>query len=72
MLTFSEMLALRRKELKVTQQELSKKTGISMVSLRMYEQGKRLPNYTNLNKISEALGLNYDEACNILENQKSK
>lgn len=70
MLTFGEMLALRRKELKLTQQELSEKTGISVVSLRAYEQGKTLPGSKNLNKISCALELDYDEAYNILEKQK--
>ena len=71
MLTFSEMLVLRRKELKLTQQELSDRTGISMVSLRAYEQGKRLPTSKNLNKIACALELDYDEAYNILEKQKN-
>lgn len=71
MLTFSEMLANRRKELKLTRKELSKKTGISMVSLKFYEQGKRTPNFTNLYKISQVLEFDYDEACNILEKQKN-
>lgn len=70
MLYIKEVLALRRKELKITQKELSEKTGISMVSLRAYEQGKRLPSYTNLNKLSQALELNYNEVYSILEKQK--
>lgn len=72
MLTISEMLALRRKELKITQKELSEKTGISVVSLAKYEKGKRFPSYTNLNKISKVLELDYDEAYNILESEKRK
>lgn len=70
MLTISDVLALRRKELKITQKELSEKTGISMVSLAKYEKGVRLPSYENLNKIAEALKLQYDEVSNILTNQK--
>ena len=42
-----------------------------MVSLRAYEQGKRLPTSKNLNKIACALELDYDEAYNILEKQKN-
>lgn len=70
MLTISDMLALRRKELKITQKELSLRTGISMTSLTKYEKGERLPTYANLNKLAEALNLKYDEVSNILENEK--
>ena len=70
MATISDVLALRRKELKITQKELSEKTGISIVSLAKYEKGERLPGYENLNKISEVLELDYDEVSNILAEQK--
>ena len=70
MATISDVLALRRKELKITQKELSEKTGISIVSLAKYEKGERLPGYENLNKISEVLKLDYDEVSNILAEQK--
>ena len=70
MLTIGDVLALRRKELKITQKELSEKTGISMTSLTKYEKGERLPTYGNLNKLAKELKLKYDEVSNILENQK--
>ena len=70
MLTISDLLALRRKELKITQKELSLKTGISLTSLTKYEKGERLPTYTNLNKLAKALHLKYDEVSDILENEK--
>ena len=70
MLTIGDVLALRRKELKITQKELSEKTGISMTSLTKYEKGERLPTYSNLNKLAKELKLKYDEVSNILENQK--
>jgi len=69
-LTIGDVLALRRKELKITQKELSEKTGISMTSLTKYEKGERLPTYGNLNKLAKELKLKYDEVSNILENQK--
>lgn len=70
MLTISDMLALRRKELKITQKELSEKTGISIVSLAKYEKNERLPSYENLHKLAKALKMNYDEVSSILEKQK--
>lgn len=68
--TISDVLSLRRKELKITQKELSEQTKISMVSLAKYEKGERLPSYENLNRLAAALDLNYDEVCDILANQK--
>lgn len=65
-----DMLMLRRKELKLTQKSLSEKTGISVVSLAKYESGERLPSFENLNRLAEALRLDYDEACNVLKAEK--
>lgn len=70
MLIISDVLALRRKELKLTQKELAEKTGISIVSLAKYEKNERLPSYENLHKLAQALKLNYDEVSSILANQK--
>lgn len=70
MATISDVLSLRRKELKITQKELAQKTGISVVSLAKYEKNERLPSFENLNKLSKALNLDYDEVSSILANQK--
>ena len=70
MLTISDVLALRRKELKITQKELSEKTGISIVSLAKYEKNERLPSYENLHKLASVLKIDYDEVSSILEKQK--
>ena len=70
MATISDVLSLRRKELKITQKELAQKTGISVVSLAKYEKNERLPSFENLNKLSKALDLDYDEVSSILANQK--
>ena len=64
------MLALRRKELRITQKTLSEETGISMVSLAKYEKGERLPGFENLNRLAIALHLDYDELCDILMSEK--
>lgn len=70
MVNICDVLSRRRKELGITKKDLSKKVGISMVSLTKYEKGERLPSYENLNKLSKVLGLDYDEISNILKNQK--
>ena len=70
MAVISDVLSLRRKELHITQKELSDKTKISIVSLAKYEKGERLPSYENLARIADALALDYDEVSNILENEK--
>ena len=70
MLVISDVLSLRRKELKLTQKELAKRTGISIVSLAKYEKNERLPSYENLNKLANALDLDYDEVSSILSKQK--
>lgn len=41
----------------MTQEELSEKAGISMFTLRSYEQGKRLPREKQMKAICEALGI---------------
>lgn len=66
----ADMLALRRKELRITQKTLSEETGISMVSLAKYEKGERLPGFENLNRLAIALHLDYDELCDILMSEK--
>ena len=72
MVNICDVLSRRRKELGITKKDLSKKAGISMVSLTKYEKGERLPSYENLNKLSDVLGLDYDEVSNILQNQKQE
>ena len=70
MAIISDVLSLRRKELKITQKELAQKTGISVVSLAKYEKNERLPSFENIHKLAEALDLDYDEVSSILANQK--
>ena len=70
MAIISDVLSLRRKELKITQKDLARKTGISVVSLAKYEKNERLPSFENLNKLAKALDLDYDEVSSILAIQK--
>ena len=64
------ILAHRRKELGITLNDLSQKTDISMTSLGFYENGERLPSVVNLNKLCEALELDYSEVYDALLKEK--
>ena len=65
-----EMLLTRRKELGLTLEELSKRSGISLTSLTKYEKGRCLPTVSNLYKLSLVLDMDYDTTCNILLKEK--
>lgn len=47
-----------REELKMTQSELSQRSGISLPSVRAYEQGKRKPKQEAIEKLANALNVN--------------
>ena len=57
----SEKIRTLRKRKHMTQVELAKTAGISVMTLRRYENGDREPKITVLNEIAQALGtdLNY-------------
>lgn len=69
-MSLSSILASRRKELKITLNDLSKKTDISMTSLGFYESGERLPSVVNLNKLCSALKLDYSKTYDALLKEK--
>ncbi len=50
-----------RKEMKITQAELAKKTGIAEITIRQYESGMYLPKYDKLQKIAAALGVSVSD-----------
>ena len=66
------MLLARRKELKITRQELSILTGLSVVSLTKYENGQTLPKVENLARLANALTLSYNELYNVLLEEKQR
>ena len=50
-----------RKDKGITIQELSERTGISISSLSMYENGKRVPSIKNIKLIANGLDVDVDE-----------
>ena len=57
---FSARLSAIRKERNMSQEEFSKKTGVSRVGLIRYESGDRLPNIEILQRIAAALNISAD------------
>ena len=72
MLTLSEALYTARQDKGYTLHELSKKTGISVVSLTKYEKNRGYPSVSSLWKLADTLGLDYGNLYAMLTNEKSK
>ncbi|MBR0232757.1 MAG: helix-turn-helix transcriptional regulator, partial [Synergistaceae bacterium] len=53
---FSDMIARLRKEKGLNQKEFAKKLGVSVDSVRRWEQGKRSPDVEKLSDIAKVLG----------------
>lgn len=71
-MSLCSILSHRRQQLNLTLKDLSKKTDISLTSLGFYESGERLPTVVNLNKLCEALDLDYGEIYDVLLKEKEE
>ncbi len=59
-----------RKEKGLSLAELSEKTGISQSYINEIEKGKKYPKTDKINKLAEALGVEYDELVSLKVNKK--
>lgn len=57
---FSKRLKQSRQDLKMTQKELSDKTGIKRATIASYEVGNISPSFENVKTLAEALGVTTD------------
>lgn len=57
---FSKRLKQSRQDLKMTQKELSEKTGIKRTTIASYEVGNISPSFENVKILAEALGVSTD------------
>ena len=57
---FSKRLKQSRQDLKMTQKELSDKTGIKRTTIASYEVGNISPSFENVKTLAEALGVTTD------------
>ena len=56
-----KFIALRRKELKLTQSELAEKLGVTDRSISNWENGKNMPDYSLLPQLSEILDVSLND-----------
>jgi DNA-binding XRE family transcriptional regulator len=54
------LIAIKRVEAGLTQKELSQKTGISVCTIRSWENGTRKPKIEGLRKICDVLGVDVE------------
>jgi transcriptional regulator with XRE-family HTH domain len=57
---FKDVLQNLRKEAGLTQQQLAKRAGLPVGSLRGHEQGQRIPSWPSVVKLAKALGVSTD------------
>ena len=60
-MTFGEKLKSLRKERNLTLEQLSKKSGLSIVSLSFYETNKKKPTLVNVQKLATGLECEFEE-----------
>ena len=58
--TFADMLVYFRKQARLSQKELSEKTGLSRSAIGMYESGRREPDFETLETIADFFNINMD------------
>ena len=66
---FSDKLIAIRKSKGLSQQKLANLTGLSRSTIGMYEIGKNEPNFTQLNKLADALGVSISELIDDKKNE---
>ncbi len=59
-MTLGEKIRSRRRELKLTQQELAKALAVTSQHISAIEQDKRAPSLASLTRIAEELGVSVD------------
>lgn len=62
------MLCERRKKLKLSQEELARKSGVSRASIARYETNEQSPTLATAQRLAEALGCTIDD---LFGNEKS-
>lgn len=67
-----KMIFDKRRLLVLTREELAEKSGISTAAILHYEIKGVLPNTIILHKLCEALELDYDEAFDVLLEERNK
>jgi transcriptional regulator with XRE-family HTH domain len=71
-MTFGEKLQALREKAGLSQSELARESGVSVWTLRSYEQGRRQPLWDVLFKLAAALGVSCEEFRGCVEGHAAK
>lgn len=65
--TIARALRVKRAEADMSQEELAKRSGVSVDAIRSYERQMSLPLLETAYKLAEALGCTVNDLCGILK-----
>ena len=68
MVSFGQFIALRRKHLDLTQEELADRVGVSKSAIAKWETDGGLPDRDNLKRLSEAINVSVDDLHHVINN----
>ena len=67
MVSFGQFIALRRKYLGLTQEELADRVGVSKSAIAKWETDGGLPDRDNLRRLSEAINVSVDDLHHVID-----
>lgn len=70
--SFGHFIAARRKHLRMTQEELAGKTGVSKSAVAKWEADGGLPDRDNLKKLSEVINVSVDDLHRVIDRADSE
>ena len=68
MASLGKFISMRRKYLRMTQEELAEKIGVSKSAIAKWETERGIPDRDNLGRLSEVLGVSVDDLHRIIRN----
>ena len=69
---FGQFIAKRRRYMKLTQEELAQRIGVSKSAVAKWETEGGLPDRDNLKRLSEVLNVSVDELHRVIDQSKTK
>lgn len=71
-LSLGQYISARRKHMRLTQEELADKVGVSKSAIAKWETNGGLPDRDNLRRISEVMAVSVDDLYRIIEREEMK
>ncbi|MCR4764166.1 MAG: helix-turn-helix domain-containing protein [Lachnospiraceae bacterium] len=71
-MSFGQFIAKRRKYLRLTQEELADRIGVSKSAVAKWETDGGLPDRDNLRRLSEIMNVSVDDLHRIIDNRETE